>query len=247
MKTAVISGGTRNIGLGIARRLGADGFRVAITSRSRDALDESVAALVSEGFDAFGVHGDVTDEASVLSMTEQVANRAGSIDVLVNNAAARHHGAFQDTSIDDWQKVLATTLTGAFLMTRAVLPGMTSRSWGRIVNIAGVSGQRGAQHRPALVAAKAGLIGLTKATALEFAASGITANAVSPGLIDTARSESLGDAAIATEHYRQQLLAVPVGRLGRPEEVAGLCSYLCSDGAGFVTGQVLGINGGIYT
>jgi len=247
MRTALISGGTRNIGLGIARRLGADGFRVAITSRSPDALDEAVAVLVADGVDAFGVHGDITDEASVQSMTADVINRTGGIDVLVNNAAARHHGALPDTSLADWQKVLATTLTGAFLMTRAVIPGMTARSWGRIVNIAGVSGQRGAEHRPALVAAKAGLIGLTKATALEFAASGVTANAVSPGLIDTQRSASLGDAAIATEHYRQQLLEVPVGRLGRPEEVAGLCSYLCSDGAGFVTGQVLGINGGIYT
>lgn len=247
MRTALISGGTRNIGLGIARRLGADGFRVAITSRSSDALDAAVAALVADGVDAFGVHGDVTDETSANSMAEQVADRTGSIDVLVNNAAARHHGAFQETSLDDWQKVLATTLTGAFLMTRAVLPGMTSRSWGRVVNIAGVSGQRGAQQRPALVSAKAGLIGLTKATALEFAASGITANAISPGLIDTARSEPLGDAAVAAEHYRQQLLEVPVGRLGRPDEVAGLCSYLCSDDAAFVTGQVMGINGGLYT
>jgi NAD(P)-dependent dehydrogenase (short-subunit alcohol dehydrogenase family) len=138
-------------------------------------------------------------------------------------------------------------LTGAFLTTRATLPQMRQRGWGRIVNIAGMSGQSGAADRAPVVAAKSGIIGLTKACAHEANGSGVTVNAVSPGLIDTDRRPGLGDAVVAQEHYaRLERQSNPVGRIGTVEDVAGLVSYLCSDAAGYVTGQVIAVNGGAY-
>jgi 3-oxoacyl-[acyl-carrier protein] reductase len=158
--------------------------------------------------------------------------------VLVNNAAVRPEKPFLDLSLEEWQEVVGIVLDGAFVCSRAVLPGMLEAGWGKIVNIAGLTGQTGAAHRAHVVASKAGLIGLTKALALEYAANNITVNAVSPGLIDTAREGA------EPKHYGGQ--SIPVGRRGRPEEVAAMVRYLVSEDAAFVTGQTLNINGGLY-
>jgi NAD(P)-dependent dehydrogenase (short-subunit alcohol dehydrogenase family) len=243
---ALITGATKNIGYAIASALAADGVTVVLNGRSEASVQEAVDRLAATGATVLPAVGDISSEHGVSALVDDVLRRVPQVDILVNNAGIRAHGPLVDTQLADWQAVMDTVLTGAFLMTRALLGGMCDRGWGRIVNIAGVSGQSGAANRPSVVAAKSGLIGLTKATAHEAAASGVTVNAVSPGLIDTQRAPTRGDHAVADAHYRQMAAAVPLQRQGQPSEVAALCAFLCSDAAGFITGQVYGINGGVY-
>lgn len=246
MRVALVTGATKNIGYAIAESLAAGGAAVALNGRDPEAVTAAVARLAATGATAVPAVGDISSEDGVRALTGEVAERLGPIDILVNNAGIRAHGQLVETDLADWQAVLDTVLTGAFLTTRAVLGGMCDAGWGRIVNIAGVSGQSGAAGRSAVVAAKAGLVGLTKATAHEAAAHGVTANAVSPGLIDTQRSPTRGDTSVAAEHYKEMAAKVPMGRQGHVSEVGALCAFLCSQDAGFITGQLYGINGGVY-
>lgn len=245
-RVALVTGATRNLGAGIARRLAADGFVVAVTGRDADAGAGVVAGIEDAGGRALWVAGDAAVEADVEAVVARVREEAGPIAVLVNNAGIRHAGPVTETSLDDWSRVLGTVLTGTFLYTRAALPDMYAAGWGRVINLAGVSGQMGAADRAALVTAKSGIIGFTKAVSLEAAPRGVTVNTVSPALIDTERQPVAGDADGAAEHYRELTAQLPVGRPGRVEEVAALVSFLCSDDAGYITGQLHAINGGIY-
>lgn len=245
MTVALITGGTKNIGLEIARRLARDGSTVIVNGRDPAAVERAVEQLRSEGATAAGAVADVADEDSVATMVRRTADEHGDVGILVHNAGLRYHGPLVTTPLADWRRVLDVVLTGAFLTSRAVLPGMTAAGWGRIVYIAGISAQSGAPGRAPVVAAKAGIIGLTKATALEIAGEGVTVNAVSPGFIDTDRSPTLGDASVAAALYAEGR-RVPVGRVGQPADIAAACAYLCSAEASYVTGQVLGVNGGGY-
>lgn len=244
-RVALVTGATRNLGKGIAHRLAADGFVVAVTGRDAEAGAGVVAAIEEAGGRALWVAGDAAVEGDVESVVARVHAEAGPIAVLVNNAGLRHAAPITETSLADWSRVLATVLTGTFLYTRAALPDMYAAGWGRVVNLAGVSGQMGAADRSALVTAKSGIIGFTKAVSLEAAPRGVTVNTVSPALIDTDRAPVAGDAAGAAEHYRELTAQLPVGRPGRVEEVAALVSFLCSEDAGYITGQLYAINGGI--
>ena len=246
MTIALVTGATRNIGFATALALAESGMTVAVNGRHEKQVREAVQRLEARGGRAVAAVADVSSESDVSRMVDQLSDRTGQVDVLVNNAGVRAHGPLAALSLDDWRTVVDTVLTGSFLTIRAVMPAMIERRWGRIVNIAGVSGQSGASGRAPVVAAKSGVIGLTKATAHEGAPYGVTANAVSPGLIDTERSPTLGDDAVAEAHYERMAAKVPVGRQGEPAEVAALCTYLCSGAAGFITGQVFGINGGVY-
>lgn len=244
MRVALVTGATKNIGYAIASALARGGTAVAVNGRDAAAVQDAVRRLEAEGATAAPAVGSIAGEEGVQAVVDAAVQRLGPVDVLVNNAGLRAHGPLATMALEDWSAVLDTVLTGSFLTTRAVLPGMCERGWGRVVNIAGVSGQKGAADRAPVVAAKSGLIGLTKATAHEAAPSGVTANAISPGLIDTQRSQSLGDAAVARAHYAHMAAQVPLQRQGSPAEVASLCAFLCSEDAGFITGQVYGINGG---
>jgi len=246
MRSAIVTGASRNIGLAIARRLLRDGWNVSLSGRDASALEAAAVSL--DGGDAVRwVAGDVGNEADVARLVGDVEHAWGGVDAVVNNAGIRAHGPVESLSLADWNAVLSTVMTGAFLLSRATLPGMRERGWGRIVNIAGMSGQSGAANRAPVVAAKSGLIGLTKACAHEADGRGVTVNAVSPGLINTERRPELGDMSVAQQHYKSLgEQGNPVGRIGTVDDIAAMVAYLCSDEAGYITGQVIAVNGGAY-
>lgn len=242
-RVVLVTGASRNIGRGIADTMARAGHDVAVNARDATALEAVVDQLHRHGVRATACPGDVRDAAQVDAMIAHVERELGGIDVLVNNAVQRAHGGIDEVTDEQWHTTLDVVLTGTLRCVRAVLPGMRARQWGRIVNLAGISGQRGATGRIGLVTAKAGLLGLTKALARELAPDGITVNAVSPGLIDTDRSH-LSAAGSLAQHDADQVAQVPLGRLGQVAEVAEACRYL-SDDAAFVTGQTLAVNGGL--
>ena len=235
MKTALITGGSRGIGAAIVRELSKQGWQVAFCYRSND---EAARQLATET-GAFAIRCDVTDSGQVTTMVAQVQQQFCHIDLLVNNAGVAWQGLLTDMTDDDWRAVLDTSLTAAFFTCRAVIPGMVSRRMGRIINISSIWGRVGASCEAAYSAAKAGLIGLTKALAKELGPSNITVNCLCPGVIQTDMlacytAEDL--AALADE--------TPLCRLGTPEDVAAAVCWLANDAAGFITGQVIGVDGG---
>jgi 3-oxoacyl-[acyl-carrier protein] reductase len=235
---AVVTGAGRNIGRAIALELAGVGADVALVVRSNRDEAESVAREVeSLGRRVLVGVADVRDERAVARIAGETRSTLGPPTILVNNAAVRREAPFLELSLAEWQEITDIILDGAFVWSQQVLPHMLEAGWGRIVMIAGLTAQAGATHRAHVIAAKAGLIGLTKALALEYAPHNITVNTVSPGLIDTSRSGG------TPEHHAGR--SVPVGRLGRPGDVASLVRYLASQEAGFITGQTLNVNGGL--
>ena len=235
---ALVTGGGRNIGRAIALELGSFGFDVGLLVRSDLAAAEEVAGEVRTlGRRSLAFSGDVRDTSAVATMADRMRSDLGPVTVLVHAAARRKETSFLDMSHDEWREVIDIVVDGAFVCSREVLPDMIAAGWGRIVMIGGLSGQTGAAQRAHVVTAKAALVGLTKALALEFAENNITVNAVSPGMIDTMRSGA------QPKHHDERL--IPVGRRGRPEEVAATVRFLVSDDAAFITGQTVNVNGGL--
>jgi len=241
-QVALVTGGVRRIGRSIALALARDGAAIAVNARSsREEADETVRAIEALGGAARVVMGDVTDEAAVARMVEETTRALGPVDILVNNAAVRRDDAFPAMRFVDWRAVVAVVLDGAFLMSRAVIPGMLAKSHGTIINIGGVTAHTGASGRAHVSAAKAGLVGLTKALAVEFGGNGITVNCVAPGRIGGPRSPNSGKGG-----------AIPggghplVGHDGDPEDVAAAVMLLCSSRGRFITGQTIHVSGGIY-
>ena len=240
MKTAIVTGGATGIGAATVRALCKQGYSVAIVyhSSEENALALS-SGLISDGFDAFPVKADVRNPDEVNEAVNRVFRLNRRIDVLVNNAGLSLSKLTQDVTDAEWADVLGVNLSGAFYFCRAVLPHMIRAQAGRIVNIASMWGQAGASMEVAYSAAKAGVIGLTKALAKETALSGITVNCVAPGAVDTAMMASFSEADV------QALCEeIPVGRLGTPEEVAKAVAFFTAEENGYITGQVLGVNGG---
>lgn len=235
MRTVLITGGSRGIGAGAVRAFSNAGYRVAFFYLNSEA---SASALSAET-GACAIRCDVRDSASVSCAVAQAQRVLSHIDVLVNNAGVAQQKLFTDITDEDWRAMLDTHLTGAFLLSRAVLPGMISRRHGRIINVGSIWGQVGASCEVHYSAAKAGLIGLTKALAKEVAPSGVTVNCVCPGVIatDMLASFTEEDLAVLCEE-------TPVGRLGTPEDVARTLVFLAEESAGFITGQIIGVNGG---
>ncbi|MEX1208858.1 MAG: 3-oxoacyl-[acyl-carrier-protein] reductase [Acidimicrobiia bacterium] len=240
-RVALVTGGSRGIGRAIAEKLGADGHRVAVNYRSRrDAADEAVAAIVAGGGEAVAVEGDVGDAAAVAAMFGAVEEAFGPVEILVNNAGITADDLLLRMKPEDWDAVIRTNLSSAFLTTKAALRGMLKARWGRIISIASVAGIAGNPGQANYAAAKAGLIGFTKSVAKEVGSRGITVNAVAPGFIETDMTDALGG-----EVREAVLPSIAVGRFGTPVEIASAVGYLASDEASYVTGQVLVVDGGL--
>ncbi|SON53805.1 3-oxoacyl-[acyl-carrier-protein] reductase FabG [Hartmannibacter diazotrophicus] len=237
MTVAVVTGGTRGIGAAIAKGLQAAGLTVAATYHGN--VEKAEAFKAETGIHVY--KWDVGDEAACVEGLGKVAAELGPISVLINNAGITRDGMFHKMSFTQWREVLATNLDSMFTMTRPVIDGMRERGHGRIINISSINGQKGQMGQANYSAAKAGVIGFTKALAQENARKGITVNAICPGYIDTEMVQAV------PEKVLESIIAgIPVGRLGKAEEIAALCAYLASDAAGFMTGAVLTINGGQY-
>jgi 3-oxoacyl-[acyl-carrier protein] reductase len=232
-RTAFVTGASRGIGRACAQALGEAGVRVVLGARDTKKLEE--AAMQIPGATCVAL-----DLASPESIKEAFA-KAGKIDILVNNAGITKDGLAMRMKKDDWDAVLATNLTGAFLAIQQVLPAMLKERWGRIINISSIVAETGNPGQSNYVASKAGLIGLTKSLAQEIASRNVTVNAVAPGFIETDMTAGLSD------EVKNTLLAhVPLRRFGKPEDVAAAVRFLASDDASYITGHVLDVNGGMY-
>lgn len=239
-KVAVVTGASRRIGRAVALGLADAGADVVVHARqSRDEIEGVAAEVRERGRRALAVLGDVTDEAAVLAMFETVNGTFGGVDILINNAAIRGHAPFLDMSLTEWRSRLAVILDGAFLCSREALRTMVPRGGGTIVNIGGVTAHTGTVARAHVSAAKAGLVGLTKALAVEFADRGVTVNCVAPGKIGGPRSATSGESAAMAG-------SIPVGREGHIEEAAHMILALCMPQARFMTGQTVHVSGGLY-
>ncbi|MFN9300598.1 MAG: 3-oxoacyl-[acyl-carrier-protein] reductase [Acidobacteriota bacterium] len=240
-RTALVTGASRGIGLACAQALAASGHKVILAARNLEKLNDEAAALRAAGRDALAVAIDLSSAASIQESLKQTLAEAGPIHILVNNAGVTKDGLSMRMKLEDFESVLQTNLTGAFLTAQGVMPGMMKERGGRISNIASVVGEMGNAGQANYVASKAGLIGLTKSLALELASRNITVNAVTPGFIDTDMTAALKD-----EIKQKMLEVIPLKRFGKAEDIAAAVSFLASDGAAYITGHVLKVNGGMY-
>jgi NAD(P)-dependent dehydrogenase (short-subunit alcohol dehydrogenase family) len=233
------------MGLAVAQRLGSQGNRVAVLDLDDDAATSAAQALRESGAEAIGITADVSDRAAVDAAVGRVRAELGPIEIMVTSAGFDRFESFTDITPDAWTRMIEINLTGTFHCIQAAIPDMIAAGWGRIVTISSSSAQSGANRMAHYVASKGGVIGLTKALAVEYAPSGITVNTIPPGFIDTPmarRAAERGDMppidAVAAR--------TPVRRAGTPDDIAAACAFLCSDDAGYITGQLIGVNGGWY-
>ena len=240
-RVAVVTGGMGGLGEAICIKLHRMGYQVVTTySPSNTKSKEWVAEMKKQGYDIHAVPADVTSFDSCAQAVKQIESEVGPVDVLVNNAGITRDMTFKKMGKPDWDAVLRTNLDSVFNMTKPVCDGMVERGWGRVINVSSVNGQKGAFGQTNYSAAKAGMHGFTKALALEVARKGVTVNTISPGYIGTKMVMAIPKEVLDSKIIPQ----IPLGRLGKPEEVAGLVAYLCSDEAAFVTGANIAINGG---
>ena len=240
-KVAIVTGASQGIGRDTALALAGAGARVVVAARSEEKLAALVAEIAAAGGEAFALKLDVADAEQVKAGFKQVVEKFGRLDILVNNAAVTRDGLAMRMKKDDWDAVLQTNLTGAHLCIQQALPPMMKARAGRIINISSIVAQMGNAGQANYVAAKAGLIGLTKAIAIEIASRNITVNAVAPGFIATPMTDVLPD------KVKEELkVKIPLGRMGSPRDVAAAIVFLASDEAAYITGHVLNVNGGMH-
>jgi len=240
-RVALITGASQGIGHAIAVRLAAAGASVALAARNQDKLNEVVQQITSAGGKASAFQLDVADEEQIKSVFKAVIAQLGKIDILVNNAGITRDQLVMRMKRADWDAVLGTNLTSAYLCTKQVISPMLKQRWGRIINVTSIFGQIGQAGQANYASSKAGLIGLTKAIARELGSRNITCNAVAPGFIETSMTAVLGD-----DFKQNALKNIPLGRIGTPDDVAGAVAFLASDEASYITGHVLDVNGGLH-
>ena len=240
-RVAVVTGGMGGLGEAICTKLAKIGYRVVAThSPGNKKWSGWLAEMKTQAYDFHAAEVDVADFDSCQRAVGQIQSEVGPIDVLVNNAGITRDTTFRKMEKTAWDEVLRTNLDSVFNMTKPIIEGMAERGWGRVINVSSVNGQKGAFGQTNYSAAKAGMHGFTKALALEYARKGVTVNTISPGYIGTKMVLAIPQEILDTKIIPQ----IPVGRLGKPEEVAGLVAYLCTDEAAFVTGANIAINGG---
>ena len=238
-KAALVTGAARGIGLAVAKRFLADGWRVALLDIEGEQLSNSVAALDAAG-DTLALHCDVSDASAVANAVTELERRFGRLDALVNNAGVAVFAPLLETSDEDWNRVLAVNLTGPFICTKAAAPLMRDHGGGAIVNITSISAVRASTLRSAYRTSKAGLAHLTKQLAVELAALGIRVNGVAPGPVETAMAKAVHTPEIRADYHD----AIPLNRYGLEDELAEAVFFLCSDRASYITGQILAVDGG---
>ena len=240
-RVAVVTGGMGGLGEAICIKLSKMGYTVVTTySPGNTKAKDWLADMKKQGYEFHAAPADVADFDACAKCIKQVEAEVGPVDVLVNNAGITRDMTFKKMGKVDWDAVMRTNLDSVFNMTKAVLDDMVDRGWGRVINVSSVNGQKGAFGQTNYSAAKAGMHGFTKALALEVARKGVTVNTISPGYIGTKMVMAIPKEVLDAKIIPQ----IPIGRLGKPEEVAGLVAYLCSDEAAFVTGANIAINGG---
>jgi NAD(P)-dependent dehydrogenase (short-subunit alcohol dehydrogenase family) len=244
-RVAVVTGGASGIGLGVAHRFADDGHRVAVLDRNGEAAEDAAAELRDGGATALAVAVDVADRQSVADAMARVRGDLGPIEILVTSAGIESFTPVLEITPEAWDRIISVNLTGTFSCVQAALPDMVAAGWGRIVTIASSSAQSGAPNMAHYVASKGGVIALTKALAVELARQGITVNTIPPSLVDT---PMVTQAAAAGDFPGVDVIGpmVPLGRAGTPADIAGACSFLCSDDGSYITGQLIGVNGGMY-
>jgi acetoacetyl-CoA reductase len=236
-RVALVTGGTRGIGRAICQRLKSDGMKVAAGYSGNDAAAEACARELG----VMVIKGNVGNFADCKHAVEKAQAELGPIDVLVNNAGITRDGVFHRMNSEQWSEVIRVNMDSLFNMTRQVIEGMREREWGRIINISSINGQKGQIGQTNYSAAKAGMIGFSKALALENAKKGVTVNCIAPGYIDTEMVQ-----AVPANVLESIIGQIPVGRLGRGEEIADMVAFLAGEHAGYVTGSTLSLNGGQY-
>jgi 3-oxoacyl-[acyl-carrier protein] reductase len=245
MRVAIVTGAGRGIGAAIAHRLAADGMSVGVVDLDEQGSRRTAKEIIENGGRAIPIGADVADETAAGNAVQQTAAELGPVTVLVNSAGIIRDNLIFRMSTADWDSVMDVHLRGAFLMTRAAQTHMTQAKWGRIVNISSTSalGNRGQAN---YAAAKAGLIGFTKTLALELGKFGVTANAIAPGFVETEMTAATAARqGLDFEEWKSSIARdIPLGRIGQPEDVAAVASFLCSEDAGYVSGQVIYVNGG---
>jgi 2-hydroxycyclohexanecarboxyl-CoA dehydrogenase len=245
-RVAVVTGAASGMGTAIAARLAAQGHRVALLDLDGEGAQRAAKDLRAQGAQAMGCQLDVTDRTAIEEALREVRTAFGPVEIMVTSAGIDEFASFTEISAAAWERILAVNLTGTFHCLQAAVPDMLAARWGRIVTISSSSAQSGAVRMAHYVASKGGVIGLTKALAVELAPHGITVNSIPPGFIDTPmsrRAEARGDLPNIEELAAR---IIPVRRAGTPDDIAAACVFLCSDDAGYITGQVLGVNGGRY-
>ncbi len=240
-KVALVTGASRGLGRAIALALGEAGARLALAARNREALELVAASARTRGMTAGAFECDVSDEAQTSRLVKDVVRHLGGIDILINNAGVNVRKPLEEFTLAEWRQVLDTNLTGAFLMCRAAVPLMKGRGYGRIISLTSIMSHVALPGRAAYAASKSGLLGLTRALALELAPERITVNGISPGPVATEMNAPILQ---SVELSREFTSRIPLGRWGAEEEVARLAVYLCSDAAVFITGSDLVIDGG---
>ena len=241
-RVALVTGGAQGIGRAIALGLAREGADVAVSDVNQSGAEDAAREIAGGGGKTWALAGDVSSLAAATGMVEKVQAEGGKLDILVNNAGITRDSLLMRMKEEDWDRVISINLKGAFNFCRAAVPGMVKKRWGRIVNMSSVVGVMGNAGQVNYSASKAGLLGLTKSLAREVAARNVTVNAVAPGFIDTAMTSAL------PEKIRTALLdQIPAGRLGEVEDVVEATLFLASPRSGYITGQVLHVNGGMYT
>ncbi|MGC4963152.1 SDR family NAD(P)-dependent oxidoreductase [Gordonia sp. DT101] len=244
-RTSVVTGGGSGIGQSVAEHLAAAGHRIGVLDQNVEAAEKVAADLRSGGAEAIAQAVDVSDRTAVEKAMGVVREKFGPIEILVTSAGIESQMPYPDIAQDEWDRIIAVNLTGTFNCTQSVIGDMQAGQWGRIVTISSSSAQSGAPERAHYVASKGGVIGLTKALAFEYAPHGITVNTIPPSIIATPMAEKAVEAGLVPA-IEDLAALTPVRRAGLPGDVAAAAAFLCSDQAGFITGQAIGVNGGWY-